>query len=78
MKNIKPFGPSIGKTKISNKFFDYTSSQTAKIISKALVSPNGVEEIIRLSKTGLNDADNVQSVLKSIILATRINDEDEE
>tara|TARA_X000001036_G_scaffold373289_1_gene361131 strand:- start:169 stop:759 length:591 start_codon:yes stop_codon:yes gene_type:complete len=22
MKNIKPFGPSIGKTKISNKFFD--------------------------------------------------------
>ena len=22
MKNIKPFGPSIGKTKISNKFFN--------------------------------------------------------
>ena len=22
MKNIKPFGPSIGKTKISNNFFD--------------------------------------------------------
>jgi len=22
MKNIKPFGPSVGKTKISNKFFD--------------------------------------------------------
>lgn len=63
---------------ISNKFFDYTSSQTAKIISKALVSPNGVEEIIRLSKTGLNDADNVQSVLKSIILATRLDDENEE
>ena len=37
MKNIKPFGPSIGKTKISNKFFDKlnkefdTKSKTKKI-----------------------------------------------
>ena len=27
MKNIKPFGPSIGKTKISNKFFDKLNKQ---------------------------------------------------
>ena len=37
MQNIKPFGPSIGKTKISNKFFDKlnkefdTKSKTKKI-----------------------------------------------
>ena len=27
MKNIKPFGPSIGKTKISNKFFDILNKE---------------------------------------------------
>ena len=29
MKNIKPFGPSIGKTKISNKFFDKLNKEFA-------------------------------------------------
>ena len=30
MKNIKPFGPSIGKTKISNKFFDKLNKEFDK------------------------------------------------
>ena len=30
MKNIKPFGPSIGKTKISNKFFDKLNKEFNK------------------------------------------------
>ena len=35
MKNIKPFGPSIGKTKISNKFFDKLNKEfTVKSKSK--------------------------------------------
>ena len=32
MKNIKPFGPSIGKTKISNKFFDILNKEFDDII----------------------------------------------
>ena len=35
MKNIKPFGPSIGKTKISKKFFDKLNKEfDTKSISK--------------------------------------------
>ena len=30
MKNIKPFGPSIGKTKISKKFFDILNKEFDK------------------------------------------------
>jgi ribosomal protein S17E len=30
MKNIKPFGPSIGKTKISDKFFDKLNKEFDK------------------------------------------------
>ena len=37
MKNIKPFGPSIGKTKISNKFFDKLNKEfDVKSISKKI------------------------------------------
>ena len=37
MKNIKPFGPSIGKTKISNKFFDKLNKEfDAKSKSKKI------------------------------------------
>jgi uncharacterized protein (TIGR02466 family) len=37
MKNIKPFGPSIGKTKISNKFFDRLNKEfDAKSKSKKI------------------------------------------
>ena len=37
MKNIKPFGPSIGKTKISNKFFDKLNKEfTVKSRSKKI------------------------------------------
>ena len=37
MKNIKPFGPSIGKTKISNKFFDKLNKEfTVKSKSKKI------------------------------------------
>ena len=35
MKNIKPFGPSIGKTKISKKFFDILNKEIDnKVLSK--------------------------------------------
>ena len=37
MKNIKPFGPSIGKTKISKKFFDILNKE---INNKALTKNN--------------------------------------
>ena len=37
MKNIKPFGPSIGKTKISKKFFDKLNKEfDAKSMSKKI------------------------------------------
>ena len=37
MKNIKPFGPSIGKTKISKKFFDKLNKEfDTKSISKKI------------------------------------------
>ena len=37
MKNFKPFGPSIGKTKISNKFFDKLNKEfDVKSISKKI------------------------------------------
>ena len=37
MKNIKPFGPSIGKNKISNKFFDKLNKEfTVKSRSKKI------------------------------------------
>ena len=37
MKNIKPFGPSIGKTKISKKFFDKLNKEfDAKSVSKKI------------------------------------------
>ena len=35
MKNIKPFGPSIGKTKISKKFLDILNKEIDyKVITK--------------------------------------------
>ena len=38
MKNIKPFGPSIGKTKISKKFFDKLNKEfDIKYKSKKLI-----------------------------------------
>ena len=38
IKNIKPFGPSIGKTKISKKFFDKLNKEfDTKSISKKLI-----------------------------------------
>ena len=38
MKNIKPFGPSIGKTKISKKFSDKLNNEfDSKSISKKIV-----------------------------------------
>ncbi len=37
MKNIKPFGPSIGKTKISKKFFDKLNKEfDTKSLSKKI------------------------------------------
>ena len=37
MKNIKPFGPSIGKSKISNKFFNKLNKEfTVKSKSKKI------------------------------------------
>ena len=38
MKNIKPFGPTIGKTKISKIFFDKINKEfDAKSMSKKLI-----------------------------------------
>ena len=39
MKNIKPFGPSIGKARISNKFFDILNKEfDEKSKSKKLIT----------------------------------------
>jgi hypothetical protein len=55
MKNIKPFGPSIGKTKISNNFFDKlnkefdTKSKLKKIdYSSKLASQIKVKQIPKI------------------------------
>ena len=60
MKNIKPFGPSIGKTKISNKFFeklnkefdvrskskkiDYSSKLASQIKNEVKISDNFIKQ----------------------------------
>lgn len=54
-----------------------TTSRNAKILAEALVSPNGVEEIIKLSKTGLKDPDMIKATLINI-LKTQIETGDEE
>ena len=51
MKNIKPFGPTIGKTKVSKKFFDVlnkefdTKSKTKKIDYSAKLASQIKNEI---------------------------------
>ena len=40
MKNIKPFGPSIGKTKISKKFLDKISNSEMQEKAMKYISAN--------------------------------------
>jgi len=71
MKNIKPFGPSIGKTKISKKFFDVlnkefdTKSKSKKIdYSSKLVSQ--IKKELKISETFIKK--NLEKELKNNII----------
>ena len=49
MKNIKPFGPSIGKTKISKKFLNILNKEIDNKVFSIVIDPpinaNGIEPI---------------------------------
>ena len=47
MKNIKPFGPSIGKTKISKKFLDILNKE---IDNKDLTKKNDISSKLAKKK----------------------------
>ena len=71
MKNIKPFGPSIGKTKISKKFFDVlnkefdTKSKSKKIdYSSKLASQ--IKKELKISETFIKK--NLEKELKNNII----------
>jgi len=71
MKNIKPFGPSIGKTKISKKFFDLlnkefdTKSKSKKIdYSSKLASQ--IKKELKISETFIKK--NLEKELKNNII----------
>ena len=71
MKNIKPFGPSIGKTKISKKFFDVlnkefdTKSKSKKIdYSSKLASQ--IKKELKISETFIKK--NLEKELKNYII----------
>ena len=71
MKNIRPFGPSIGKTKISKKFFDVlnkefdTKSKSKKIdYSSKLVSQ--IKKELKISETFIKK--NLEKELKNNII----------
>ena len=71
MKNIKPFGPSIGKTKISKKFFDLlnkefdTKSKSKKIdYSSKLTSQ--IKKELKISETFIKK--NLEKELKNNII----------
>ena len=71
MKNIKPFGPSIGKTKISKKFFDVlnrefdTKSKSKKIdYSSKLASQ--IEKELKISNIFIKK--NLKEEIKTIVI----------
>ena len=71
MKNVKPFGPSIGRTKISKKFFDYlnkefdTKSRSKKIdYSSKLASQ--IQKELKISNTFIKK--NLDKELKKNII----------
>jgi uncharacterized protein (TIGR02466 family) len=71
MKNIRPFGPSIGKTKISKKFFDVlnkkfdTKSKSKKVdYSSKLVSQ--IKKELKISETFIKK--NLEKELKNNII----------
>ena len=53
MKNIKPFGPSIGKTKISNKTILFTGSLNtmSRAEAKATAERMGAKVVSSISKS---------------------------
>ena len=59
---------------ISNFFFNNAKSKASEKLAKALVSPNGVDELIKLSK-GWKDPANAQVFLMNIL---KLNNADEE
>jgi len=77
MKNIRPFGPSIGKTKISKKFFDVlnkefdTKSKSKKIdYSSKLASQ--IKKELKISETFIKK--NLEKELKNNIIKFLFNE----
>ena len=70
MKNIKPFGPSIGKTKISNKFFDklnkeFNNKSKSKKIDYSSKLASQIKNEIKISNKFIKQ--NLEKELKVII-----------
>ena len=55
-----------GKDMIANFFSNNMKSKTSEILAKALTSPNGVDELIKLSK-GWKDPDNAKMFIVNIL-----------